>query len=281
MVLQYKFEKREKALTAGISVLLGLAIMSSATFVWPGFDTHPAYDNFFVIAVMVMMFPPSMVDLFDRRWRLAVNSRIPDLVRDVSESQKTGTTFVKSLEQSAQANYGPLSAELRKMVAQISWGYPYDEALRNLANSVDTALMYRTSILLAEVGRSGGRLTEILESVKEHIKEIQDLERDRRRQVGPYIMIIYASFGVYLFVVFILFQTFFNQIEALVESGGPIGGGISVDQFFIWFFHMAIIEGTIAGFVAGKMGEGAMTAGLKHVLILLAISIIVFTFFLR
>jgi flagellar protein FlaJ len=41
-------------------------------------------------------------------------------------------------------------------------------------------------------------------------------------------------------------------------------------------FHTAIIQGFFGGLVAGKMGEGAIGNGLKHSLILIAITFLAF-----
>lgn len=256
--------------------MLGIGIIFNATFIWPGYQSHPNYDTFFVVAIVIALFPPALVDLMDRRWRNAVNSKLPELVRDIADSQKTGMSFTKAIDHSARLNYGALTKELRKTVALMSWGAPYDEALEDMAKRIDTPLCYRTVVMLSEVGRSGGRLHEILDDVYTHLREVQDLENDRRRQMSPYVMIIYASFGVFLFVVYVLFATFFAQIKKLVVTGAPFMSGINPSVYYIWFFHMAVIEAVISGFVVGKMSEGSVSAGLKHVLILLAASLAFF-----
>jgi flagellar protein FlaJ len=163
----------------------------------------------------------------------------------------------------------------------MSWGHSYKDALDEMARRINTPLVYRTVALLSEVGHSGGNLYEILDSIYSHIREVQDMERDRRRQMSPYIMIIYASFGVYIFVVVVLFLTFFAQIRQVVEAGAPFGGNINPEVYYVWFFHMSIIEAIVAGFVVGKMSDGAIAAGLKHVLVLLIFSILVFSFVIQ
>jgi len=271
-----KLTKRDKNIVYSGSALLAVAVVLTATFIWPGYTVHPEYDAFFVVALIVGLFPPAAADLLDRRWRSAVNSKIPELVREIAEGQKTGLSLTRALENASRLDYGPLTKELKKTVAMQSWGWTYNEALEDFAERVDTPLAYRTVAMLNEVGRSGGRLYEILDSVYSHLREIKDLEADRRRQMQPYVMIVYASFGVFLFVVYVLFTTFFSQIRQLIATGAPFMSGINPSVFYIWFFHMAVIEGAISGFVAGKISEGAVSAGLKHVLILLLTSLLFF-----
>jgi flagellar protein FlaJ len=43
-------------------------------------------------------------------------------------------------------------------------------------------------------------------------------------------------------------------------------------------FHMSVIQGIFGGLVAGKMGEGALGAGMKHCLLMIVIAFLAFTF---
>ncbi len=268
--------QRTLAVVYGVSIFAGLSIMLFATFVWPGYNEHPSFDNVFVTAIIVALIPPSILDLINRRWKKAVDRNLPDFIRDIAESQKTGMAFTKALEHSARLEYGPLTKELRRAVSLMSWGHPFTEALDVMARRVDTRLIYRTVALLNEVGHSGGNLNEILDSIYAHLREVQEMERDRSRQMTPYVTIIYASFGVYSFVVVVLFLTFFSQIQQVVEAGAPFGSNINPQVYYVWFFHMSVIEAIMAGFIVGKMSEGAIAAGLKHVLILLIVSMMIF-----
>lgn len=279
--LAVKLTKRDRNIVYSLSALLAVAVVMSATFVWPGFNNHPDYDTFVVVAMIVGLFPPSIMDLLDRRWRSAVNSKVPELIREIAEAQKTGMALPRAIEHASRLNYGPLSKELRKTVSLQTWGWTYPEALEDLAERIGTPLAYRTIAMLNEVGRSGGRLYEILDNVYSHLREIKDLESDRRRQMQPYVMIIFASVGVFLFVVYVLFVTFFAQIRRLIASNVPFLSGINPDVYYIWFFHMAVIEAVISGFVAGKISEGSVSAGLKYVLVLLVLSLLFFLLLVR
>ena len=277
-MLAMKFSKKDKAIVLFVSVLIGIMIILTATFVWPGFRKHPEYDTFFIIGVIIALFPPSSVDFLDRRWRRLADFKIPELIRDITEAQRTGMVFTRALEYLSKRDYGILTKDLRKTAAMISWGIPFNEAMEDFAKRIDTPLAYRTITLLNEVGVSGGRFHEILEDIQMHVRDIQELEGSRRRQTTPYVMIIYASIGVFLFVVAILFLTLFSQVKAIIASGAPFGMGINPELYYLWFFHLSIIESVVGGFLAGKLGEGALAAGLKHIFILLIASIIVFLF---
>ena len=93
------------------------------------------------------------------------------------------------------------------------------------------------------------------------------MEKERKAQTRPYIAIIYVAFFVFVFTIILLFKTFFLEM-----GSSPIIGLSALTSEEAWriFFHMSIIQAFFGGLVAGKMGEGAMSAGLKHSVILMA-----------
>lgn len=277
-MLSVQINKHVKTIVYSVSIFIGLGLIMFLTFIWPGLDSHPEYDNYLIIAIIITLIPSSIVDFLDRKWKRDVDHNLPKFIRDIADSQKTGMAFTKAIEHSARLDYGALSKELRQTVSLMSWGETYKVAFDEMAKRVNTPLVYRTMALLTEVGHSGGNLGDILESIYLHTKEVQDMQNDRRRQMSTYLMVIYAAFGVYLFVVIILFLTFFAQIQSIAEEGTPFGGNINPIVYYGWFFHMSVIESVFAGFIIGKMGDGSISAGLKHVLVLLIISITVFIF---
>ncbi len=281
MLLAKKVSERVRVYVVVGSALTTLALVLFTTFVYPGYQTRPLYDNYMITIIIIGLVSPSIVDLVDRRYKSMVDMRIPDFLREIGEAQRTGTTFTKSLVNASQSNYGPLSVELKKSMAKMSWGMTFMEALDFFAADVDTPLAHRTAVLLKEVGRSGGKMLEVLDSVYEHVREVVNLQKERSKQLAPYVIVIYASVGVYLFVVFVLFSTFFAQVSNLQASGSPFGSNISTATYYTWFLHMSIIESVFGGLIIGKISSGSSIAGMKHVLFLLAVSLVFFTFFIH
>jgi len=44
------------------------------------------------------------------------------------------------------------------------------------------------------------------------------------------------------------------------------------------FFHMSVIQALFSGLIAGKMGEGTVSAGLKHSVVLLVVGYLALKF---
>jgi flagellar protein FlaJ len=181
------------------------------------------------------------------------------------------------MEEASKRNYGPLTAELRKMTAQISWGLTFEEALLAMGRRVSTVLVQRAVPLIIEASRSGGHVEKVFDPLGKFIQSTLLLDKERRAQTRPYIAIIYVAFFVFLFTIILLFKSFFISIEGLPILGMSVMSSAEMQRIF---FHMTAIQAFFGGLVAGKMGEGTINAGLKHSLIMMLCGYIALKLFL-
>jgi len=287
-----KIEPKEKKLVGIVSVAIGIFMGVAtiiATFVLRFQNMPFTWDQLLILAMMIAVFPSAVMEWLDLRWERGIDRNIPRLLREIAESGRTGLTLIRAIEVSAERDYGPLSPELKQLVAQLSWGTSLEDALRSFAKRARTKLAQRTADLILEVSRSGGDTKEIMEQLNKHIGELQSIDRERYSQMRPYSAVVYIAFGVFLFTDVMLIRSFFTQIITLQSSvlntqGGTatIFGGISkVDIAFLKtvMFHAVIVQAVIGGLVAGKVSEARLGAGLKHVLILMIIGFATFFLF--
>lgn len=269
-----KIERHVKKIVWIGSFSLAVTIVLFGCFTFWG---SPAFDEFVLFAVMVTIFPPTVLNYADYKWRKAVNEHLPDLFRSIVQAQETGMTLPQALEEASRRDYGPLTAELKKMTAQISWGLPFEEALLSLEKRVNTVLIQRTVPMVIEASRSGGHVERVFDPMGKFIQTTLLLDKERRNQTRPYIAIIYVAFFVFLFTIILLFKSFFAGIENLPILGSAV---IAPEEMQRMFFHMTAIQAFFGGLVAGKMGEGTINAGLKHSLILMLCGYIALKLFL-
>ncbi len=283
----YRITKKEKRLVWYVSAVLGVTISLSAIIVVGALRANLSigWDNLVVLGFIVALFPPATVDLLDSTWRSAIDRNIPKFLREVAEAGRSGLTLTRAIEISAQRKYGPLTKELQKVVAQLSWGVSLEHAMESFAERVDTLLGKRTAHLIIEVSRSGGDVQEVLESINKHIGDLQSIERERKSSLRPYVAIVYIAVGIFLFTDILLINTFFKEIARLqdiqqtVSTGALLQTSMDVPQLSRVLFHTSVVQAFFGGLVAGKMGEGASGAGMKHALILMLVSFLSFFFF--
>jgi flagellar protein FlaJ len=186
-------------------------------------------------------------------------------------------TLPQAIEEASKRDYGPLTEELKKMAAQISWGMSFEESLLSLGKRVNTVLMQRTVPMIIEASRSGGRVEKVFDPMGKFIQTTLLLDKERRTQSRPYIAIIYVAFFVFLFTIILLFRSFFASMQGLSILATAVMSPSAIERIF---FDMTSIQAFFGGLVAGKMGDGTIRAGLKHSLVLMLCGYVALKLFL-
>lgn len=270
-----KIHEKKKKNVEITSILVGISIiLASFILLWD----QPILQDVVFLTFAAMLVPIAVVEYLDYRWRKAVDKHLPDLFRSIVQAQQTGMTLTQAIEEATKRDYGALTVELRKMNAQISWGIPFEEALRSLSRRVNTVLIQRTIPLIIEASRSGGKIEKVFDPMGKFVQTTLLLEKERKTQTRPYIAIIYVAFYVFLFTVVLLFNSFFVQARELPRAMGLIT--LTPEEAKRTFFNMTAIQAFFSGLIAGKMGEGNVKAGLKHSIILLITGYITLKVFL-
>src|SRR5713101_6201705 len=243
-------------------------------------------DRFLLLGGIVALIPPALVYLAESKRRDSIDNNIPHLIRDIADAGRSGMTLTRSIEISSERDYGPLTKELKKLIAKISFRVPLERALQYFADATGTTLARRSSMLIAEANKSGGDIQESMESVAKHVQDIQYLENKRRATLRPFIGVMYISFAVFLVTVYLLISSFFTRLANSNLAGGSVGGigfnfvSLPLEKITAVFLYMAMIEAVFAGLVGGKMATGYIKDGLKHAILLMLVCFIVFVFFI-
>jgi flagellar protein FlaJ len=265
-----RIEKKIRLIVAIVSLSAAVAIIALSVLLF-----MDELNTFMFIGLLVAFVPTAALDQINQSWQNAVNDKLPQLVRDLSEAQETGQTIVKALDQAAQIKYGPLSDEVKQISIQMSWGASFDRALNYFAKRIDTLPARRFCVLVIEAMRTGGRIRKVFSMTAESMEETLLLHKERVSQMRPYIIIIYAAFFVFLFTTIQLLTSFFVPLAEIDMVGfmTPLGSG---EMFTTFFFHMMMIQSVLGGFVAGKVGSGRVVSGLKHAIIMLVVGFVAY-----
>jgi len=268
-----KVEKWEKKIAWIVSIFLGVVIVVTACITLWG---STLFDEYLLLAVVVTVFPPAVLDYVDYRWKRSIDKHLPDLLRSIVQAQKTGMTLPQAIEEASKRRYGTLTKELKKMVAQMSWGVPFEEALQSLGKRVDTTLIRRIVPIIIEASRSGGRVEKVFDPMEKFVQTTLTFDKERKAQTRPYVAITYVAFFVFLFTIIMLFNSFFVRMSEF--STMEFTAIMTPAEARRVFFHMSAIQAFFGGLMAGKMGEGTVGAGLKHSVILLTFGYLVIKF---
>lgn len=258
-----KIELQEKKTAWIVSIFLGGVIVATAFMtLW----ADPLFDEYMIFALVITVFPASVLDFIDYRWKRSVDMHLPDLFRSIAQAQQTGLTLPQAVEETSKRNFGALTPELKRTVAQISWGISFEKSFQLFWKRVKTNLTRQIVPLVIEAGRSGGAIEEVFGPLGEFIELKLTNENERRIKMRPYVAIVYVAYFVFLFSVIILLKIFFVQ---MIETPITMFALLTPDETKRIFFHISIFQAFFGGLIAGKMGEGTLNAGLKHCVILL------------
>src|SRR5216684_5293392 len=189
-----------------------------------GLTGHFSFDRFLLLGGILCLIPPTIVYLFESKKRDSIDNNIPHLIRDIADAGRSGMTLTRAIEISAERDYGPLTKEIKKLMAKVSFRVPLEKALQFFADRTGTMLSRRTAMLVSEANKSGGDIQESMESIAKHVQEIQYLERKRRATLRPFIGVMYISFAVFLVTVYLLISSFFTQLANTNFGGSAVGG---------------------------------------------------------
>lgn len=272
-------------------------ILGVMTILSPIFTGYFNFFGFFILLGFLLTFLPYMIYLYVQNSRVsAMEDQFPNFLRDLSEAKKSGMTLPVAVQKSVNTDYGPLSTEVKKMSDQISWGISFEVVLLRFAKYTGSRFIQRSVSIVIEANRSGGDISQVLQSVAEDATMIKESEAQRRATLSQYVMTVYAIYFIFIGILASLDKIMVplansptlsmlgGGISGLTGSGAapaaPVESGFDFDNYKILFFHMAMLQGLFNGLLAGQIGEGTVVAGFKHALIFIVSGFIIFLIFM-
>jgi len=238
-----------------------------------------------LVGLFAFLFP-GIIDTAYNRWIGKIEDALPSLLAEITSNVRNGFSLTRSFEISAQTDYGPLSKELQRMKAQLSWGVPFDEVIQLEVDRLDSPTAKRILGVLLKVDQSGENVEGVLELIRRHNTELSQIAKERKALLRPYAVTCYLAVVIFLAIAVVLIDSFFARVLAAQQSlGGSVGsvfpglGGINISSIKAAFLQMSLVEAIAGGLGAGKLGQGKFAAGFPHILILVAITIFVFQVF--
>jgi len=271
---------RDNPLRLGyISGAIGICLMLlSYIYAWEFVAPYDAY----ILSGIVAVIPPSAYLYAEQKRVRQADDEFPLLLRDLAQAKRAGLTLIDSFTLTAEGNYGVLTTGLKTLAYHLTWGIPFEDALRMFAKRYPTRIIKRSVEIVIEGYQVGGDVGEILKVAADDVMELRSLEKKRISDMGQYTLIVYVTFFVFLGVLVVLYHSFIPMMVQAAEKveGTGMGGSfmaiVDVETMKMLFFHCGIIQGICAGLVAGKLGEGRVISGLKHATVLALATFVIF-----
>lgn len=224
------------------------------------------------IALIISVAPPAIIQGRISRRRLGIERGIANFLRDLTEIRKTGLAPEKCIESLSKRDYGEFSKELKKIASQLSWGIPLRHVFMDFVRRTKSWLSQVVIFLLVEAIDVGGGTISMIESLTRFNQMTQEVEREKKMNVRPYILIPYFA-AILLTATTLMVLIFLTKTVSLA-------GVVKVDLEFVSmiFTISVIVHSYTIGLVAGKISEESIAAGFKHSALLVVITLLAATF---
>jgi len=241
-------------------------------------------NNALVLGLILALTPPAILEFNNSRWMHGVDKNIPRLLRDVTESVRSGVPLIAALEDASSRDYGPVSKPLESAMVKFNLTSDLEGALTGLGDRLIRPVAKRMSIILLEAYETGGRIIDVLNTSVNLFTSLHEYREERDTQMRPYILIVYLSSLVFLVISWVILIQFLaplsqSQADPLVVQSGLLRNVLDINYYKSILFWAAVMEALFGGIVAGKIRGGRISAGLIHSVLLLIITITFFNAF--
>jgi flagellar protein FlaJ len=223
------------------------------------------------IALIISAGPPAIVQMRAAGEKASTEKGVTLFLQDLTETRKTGLAPEKCIETLSNREYGGFSKHLRKITAELSWGIPLRKVFMDFLHKTKSWTTQIVMFLLVETIDVGGGTIAMIESLANFSSTTQEVEREKKMAVKPYIMMPYFA-ALMLVSTTIMMLTFTTKTVNL--AGSSSGTPIDMASLLVVFTTSVIIHSYLIGLVGGKISEESVAAGFKHSALLTLIAII-------
>jgi flagellar protein FlaJ len=258
------------AISTAVAVIVFL-LLSGFLGMLPGFPTFADLPTSISAALVVMCTPPAIVHSKIARRKAEIEKGIANFLRDLTEIRKTGMAPEKCIESLSKRRYGAFSKELEKISSQLSWGIPVKQVFQEFMKRTKSWLSQVVVFLLVEAIDVGGGTISMMESLTRFNNMTQDVEKEKRMNSRPYIIMPYFA-AVMLMATTIMLLMFLGKTVSLANTG--MGAQVDLASVSMMFSLSVIVHVFMIGLVAGKIGEESIAAGFKHSALLVVLALV-------
>lgn len=172
----------------------------------------------------------------------ACSSELPFALRHMATELRAGIGLYKTIQTIAKADYGVLSEEFGRTIAEIEEGTDTKDALRHFAARTQSRPLSNALRHIIRALRTGGNLSEIMGTIA------ADVSFDLRMRVRDYSERL-NFFGVIFIFMGIVMPVFVGVLAAISNSGLPLGISLPITPPLVlafYFFLMPMLLGMLA-----------------------------------
>jgi flagellar protein FlaJ len=276
------------AVTVPLGALAVLLLSLGGTFDGGLLASHPVRQTttLFVVPFLIAAAPFAYFHHQRRDYSRALRRRLPAALDIVADADSNEVPLSEAFSLVARRMTGPLHTELQRIDRDLRWCDDMTGALRRFADRTTVPAVTRVSHLLRESIRATNDLAPVLRVVSEDLAARNDVRERQRRNMRPYVLVVFIGVFVYLGIV-VLFDTHFLPVTTQVaeRSAGALSssplqiGQVKTETYRRLFFHSALIQAVGNGLLLGVLVDNRVASGVGYAATLVAVELGVFLVF--
>jgi flagellar protein FlaJ len=249
-------------------------------FYWAGTSTTQ------VFAALLLFFLPPLIFLeINLRRQRQIEERVPDLLRALSFSMRSGVSLSRSLTSVARAPLGALSTEVERLHRDIQWTHSITESLERFALRLKNHIVNCVVSIINRSGATEEKLADVLEIASREACSAVETRKMRESHMRIYQIVMYISFFAFLLISYFLVLGV-RGMAGIPETALPsvsevTGATVRLEQLKLLrtrLFHGALVQAVCIGLVMGKLTTGKIVAGIKHSFLMFLAAFLSFTY---
>lgn len=240
-------------------------------------------STLFAIPFLIAATPFAFLHDRKREHDRTVRNRFPDALEIVADADANEVPLSEAFALVSRRMTGPLSGELDRVDRDLRWTDDVVGALDRFADRVGVPAVERVCYLLEESIRATNDLAPVFRIVAEDLSTRNDVRIRQRRNMRPYVLVVFIGVFVYLAIV-VMFDTHFLPVAAEVAEtsaeslrNAPLQvGEVPTTTYRRLFFHSALIQAVGNGLLLGVLTDNRVASGVSYAAVLVAVAVGVF-----
>lgn len=190
-------------------------------------------------------------------------------LRDLTLNIRTGMSITRALEVAEKGEYRAIRKDLKSLIKNVHLGMPLERAFEIFGKEQKTRNIKRSVSVISIASKSGGKISDVLALLTSELLRV----KANRAEIG-------ASLHVYTASLYVIYFTFLGivilSLTKLLPSMSSADINVDLPYYTQLLFRSSMIVAVFSGLIAGKMGEGSITTGSIHALIMSLICFLCF-----
>ncbi|MFC6785364.1 type II secretion system F family protein [Halobaculum halobium] len=223
----------------------------------------------------------------EKRRIRGIERAVPDFLDRMASINDAGVSVVESLRRLTGSDLGKVTPEVQRVWRDVQWGATVTTALDRFRQRVRSPMVSRAVALTTNAVDASGDVAPVLAIAADEARSTRQLRRERRQVMVTYLLVIYVSFAVFIGIIGALTVAFIPAVEgAQLSAPGGVGGvstgvfegigNVDTGSYVVLFYHAAAIQAIASGLIAGQLGEGSVSDGVKHATVMLLLAYLTF-----